>query len=333
MKILYSFIAVVALVLLAWLGAGVAQLAFFLGVVIPYAAAIIFIVGVVYRVLKWARSPVPFRIPTTCGQQKSLPWIKSSYFESPHNTLGVIGRMALEILTFRSLFRNTKAELKEGPRLVYGADKFLWAGALAFHYSFLVIFLRHYRFFTEPVPALVALIQDIDGFFQVGVPALYVTNIVIVAALGYLFLRRLTNPQVRYISLVSDYFALFLLLGVAVSGILMRYFYKVDIVAVKEMVMGLMSLKPAVPATVGAILYVHLFLVSVLWAYFPFSKLMHMAGVFLSPTRNLANNSRIVRHINPWNYPVKVHTYEEWEDEFRDLMKHAHYKPEAFEKE
>jgi hypothetical protein len=47
---------------------------------------------------------------------------------------------------------------------------------------------------------------------------------------------------------------------------------------------------------------------------------MHMAGVFLSPTRNLSNNSRIVRHINPWNYPVKVHTYQEYEDEFREKM-------------
>ena len=38
---------------------------------------------------------------------------------------------------------------------------------------------------------------------------------------------------------------------------------------------------------------------SALAAYFPFSKLMHMAGVFLSPTRNLANNNRMVRHVNP----------------------------------
>ena len=54
--------------------------------------------------------------------------------------------------------------------------------------------------------------------------------------------------------------------------------------------------------------------------YFPFSKLVHLGGVFLSPTRNLANNNRMVRHINPWNAPVKVHTYEEYEDEFRDKM-------------
>jgi hypothetical protein len=46
-----------------------------------------------------------------------------------------------------------------------------------------------------------------------------------------------------------------------------------------------------------------------------------MAGIFLSPTRNLRNMSRQERHINPWNHPVKVHTYEEYEDEFRGPMK------------
>ena len=62
---------------------------------------------------------------------------------------------------------------------------------------------------------------------------------------------------------------------------------------------------------------------SILLAYFPFSKLAHMAGVFLSPTRNLANTNREIRHVNPWDYPVKVHTYEEYEDELRDKMKTA----------
>ena len=69
--------------------------------------------------------------------------------------------------------------------------------------------------------------------------------------------------------------------------------------------------------------YGHLFLVCVLLAYFPVSKLTHMAGVFLSPTRNMANSNRRVRHINPWDYPVKVHTYAEYEDDLRDKMKVA----------
>jgi len=57
--------------------------------------------------------------------------------------------------------------------------------------------------------------------------------------------------------------------------------------------------------------------------YFPMSKLVHLGGIFMSPTRNLANNNRMKRHINPWNPVVAVHTYEEYEDEFREKMKAA----------
>jgi nitrate reductase gamma subunit len=104
----------------------------------------------------------------------------------------------------------------------------------------------------------------------------------------------------------------------------MRYFFKVHVVGVKELSMSLISLSPEIPKDgLGSIFYVHLFLISALFAYFPFSKLMHLGGVFMSPTRNLANNSRMVRHVNPWNHPVKVHTYEAYEEEFRDKMKSA----------
>jgi nitrate reductase gamma subunit len=47
---------------------------------------------------------------------------------------------------------------------------------------------------------------------------------------------------------------------------------------------------------------------------------MHLGGIFMSPTRNLANNSRAARHVNPWNYPVKIHTYAAYEDDFREKM-------------
>ena len=29
------------------------------------------------------------------------------------------------------------------------------------------------------------------------------------------------------------------------------------------------------------------------------------------------------RKLNPWNYPVKIHTYAEYEDDFREKMKAA----------
>ncbi len=322
-SIVVSLVAVAILMLVAYVGVEAANLHYFFGVIVPYVALIVFVVGVVYRMLKWARSAVPFRIPTTTGQQKSHPWIKANNLENPSNLVGVIGRMALEILVFRSLFRNTKAELRDGPKLVYGSDKLLWLMGLAFHYSFLVIVIRHLRFFTEPVPALIGLADTLDAFFQIGVPALYLTDVALLGAVTVLFLRRVAIPQVRYISLPADHFPLFLILGIGATGVLMRYFLRVDVTGIKELAMGLASLSPSVPQGIGVMFYIHLFLVCVLFAYFPFSKLMHMGGVFLSPTRNLANTNRMRRHVNPWDYPVKVHTYEEYEDEFRDKMRAA----------
>ncbi len=319
----FSLLTVLVLVLLAFMGVRVAGWDPLFGVVIPYTALFVFLVGVVYRIWDWAKSPVPFRIPTTCGQHKSHPWIKGNNIENPSNIFGVVIRMALEILFFRSLFRNTKTELRAdpSPRLIFGENKWLWAAGLAFHWSFLFIVVRHLRFFTEPIPFFVGLIEYMDGLFEIGVPTLYMTDVVILAAVTYLFLRRVVIPQVRYISIAADYFPLFLILGVAISGVLMRHFYKVDMLRVKELATGLFSFHPVTPEGIGVSFYIHLFLVSILLIYFPFSKLMHMAGVFLSPTRNMPNDNRKRRHINPWDYPVKVHTYEEYEDEFREKMK------------
>ena len=322
MKILFPFFAVIALVLLVFAGVNMAGMYFLFGIVIPYAALVVFLIGVLYRVMKWGSSPVPFHIPTTCGQQKSLPWIKQNKIENPSGSLGVIVRMALEVLVFRSLFRNLKTELKDG-KVVYGLEKWLWMAGLAFHWSFLIILVRHLRFFAENVPPVIKLIESLDSFLQVGVPLFYITDAVILVAVTYLFFRRVYIPQIKYISLAADHFPLFLILGIAISGVLMRYFFKVHIVGVKQLAMGLVSFKPSIPEGIGVLFYIHLFLISVLFAYFPFSKLMHLGGVFLSPTRNLANNSREVRHINPWNYPVHVHTYEEYENDFRDKMKAA----------
>ncbi|TFG90811.1 MAG: menaquinol oxidoreductase [Candidatus Atribacteria bacterium] len=323
MGLLFSFFTVVALVLMVFIGVKAAHLNYLFGVIIPYIALLAFIGGIVYRVMQWARIPVPFRIPTTAGQGKSLPWIKQNKIDNPSTSLGVIIRMALEVLLFRSLFRNTRAELRDGPKLSYGSTKWLWAAGLAFHWTFLIILVRHFRLFLEPVPLPIKIMESLDGFFQVGAPVLYLTDLIFLGAVTFLFLRRIVIPQVRYISLAADFFPLFLIGAIGTSGVLMRYFYKTDVVGIKELTMGLVTFSPTVPQGIGTIFYIHLFLVSALFVYIPMSKLMHLAGVFLSPTRNLANTNRAVMHVNPWNYPVKVHTYAEYEDDFREKMKAA----------
>ena len=322
MNVLLTLATVVGLFLLGLFGTD-AGMGWELGVVVPYLAAALFLGGMIWRVMGWANVPVPFRIPTTCGQQKSLDWIRQEKLENPHSTLAVVGRMALEVLFFRSLLRNTKSAVVDRRKLVYRIDLWLWLAAMAFHWSLLMIAIRHIRLFAVPVPAFVTFLQKLEGFHRAGEPVLYVTTFIFLVAVAYLLARRLFYAQVRYISLASDYFPLFLLLGIGASGFWLRHLDRTGIASVKELAMGLVTFNPVMPEAIAPLFFGHLLLVCVLLAYLPFSKLTHMAGVFLSPTRNLANNNRQVRHVNPWDYPVKVHSYPEYEDELRDKMKAA----------
>ena len=320
MKVLISIVVVLVLFLAGFAGAS-AGLETVFGVALPYVALAVFLVGFVLRVVGWANAPVPFRIPTTSGQQKSLPWIKNAPLDNPSNGLGVVGRMFLEVFFFRSLLMNTKTELN-GSKLTYKSTIWLWLGAMAFHWSMLIIVLRHLRLFTDPVPGFVTAVAWGDTFLQIGVPLYNITSFLFIVALSYLLIRRLTNPQVRYISLLNDYFPLFLLLGIGVSGFWLRHIGKSDVNAIKELGVGLVSFSPSVPEGIAPLFFGHLFLVCVLMIYFPFSKLMHVAGVFLSPTRNMANSNRRIRHFTvfPWDKEPELHPYDHYEDMFREKM-------------
>jgi nitrate reductase gamma subunit len=322
MKYTYPLGAVIALVVIAWIGSRIPGMEYFFGIAVPYLAMGLFLVGFCYRVVNWAKSPLPFKIPTTCGQANSLDFIKQDKLEAPSTTGQVVARMFLEIFLFRSLWRNTKAEVHDGPKLTYESSKWLWLFGIIFHYSFLVVVVRHMRLFMESVPFPIAALEYLDGILQITAPTIYMTDVTILLGLILLFGRRLVNRQVRYISLANDYFPLFLIFAIALTGVLMRFVLRsdIDVVAIKKLAVGLVTLQPTISGDIGAIFYVHLFLVSVLLAYFPYSKLMHMGGVFMSPTRNMRNDSRMRRHINPWNPDIKPHSYAAYEDEFREDM-------------
>ena len=147
------------------------------------------------RVIYWARSPVPFKIPTTCGQGASLEWIKQDKLECPMNTSQVFARMFLEIFLFRSLWRNTKATVYDGPKLTYESSKWLWLFGIMFHYSFLIIVIRHMRLFMDPIPFAVSFTRKpLMHCCRSAPPTMYMTDVTIVLALLFLFGRRLTNP-------------------------------------------------------------------------------------------------------------------------------------------
>jgi Nitrate reductase gamma subunit len=325
MKAIFSLLMVLALVVIATVGAGAAKMQTIFAYCIPGTAFVIFLVGFVCKIVSWAKRPVPFRIPTTGGQQQTLPWIKQNKWDNPSTGPQTFVRMVLEVLTFRSLFRNTKLVLKhddgKNPVVAYVSAKWLWLFAIMFHYGFFIVAVRHLRLFLQPVPMPIEFLDWSDSILQILTPTIYISDLLILGGVSLLLLRRFFDAKVRYISLVNDYFPLFLILGIALSGAYMRYVDKVDIMAVKDVVMGLITFNYKVPAGIGTSFFVHVFLVSTLLAYFPFSKLMHMGGVFLSPTRNMPNDTRINHYENVWNDPeVKPHSYMAYEDEFREPM-------------
>ena len=165
-----AFAATLLILFIGWAGSALG-LQYLLGVILPLVAGAVFIIGFIWKIICWAKSPVPFAIPTVAGQQRSHDWIKPNRLECPWTTSAVVGRMILEVFAFRSLFRNTRAErttIDGTPRVTYFSNKWLWVFALLFHYSMLVIIIRHARFFLDPVPACIAVVEFVDGVFQIA---------------------------------------------------------------------------------------------------------------------------------------------------------------------
>lgn len=322
MGLLTAILIVLGIAAVTFAGVELLGLTAIFGVALPYIAILAFVIGVVVRIWGWAKSPNPFRIPTTCGQAKSLDFIKTNPIDNPTSKAGVAARMGLEVGFFRSLFRNTSAEISEEGNLVYQWEKWLWLFALVFHWGMFFVLLRHFRFFTFEVPAWVTAIEAVDGVFLVDLHPVFLTGFFMLIGLTFLLLRRLILPKVRYISLLNDYFPLVLLLAIVGSGMWMRYLDRVDVTNIRELATSLVALQPWVPAAgdINVMFYIHFALVCTLLIYFPLSKLMHAFGVFMSPTRNQVNNSREVRHINPWNPVVEFHSYMAYENDFRDKM-------------
>jgi nitrate reductase gamma subunit len=224
-----------------------------------YLATAVFAVGLVYKISLYARTPAPLKIPTT---------------PAPVTQRGVVLRMAKEVVFFDSLFKS---------------NKWTWLFGWIFHVALLLVLIRHLRYFTEPVWFWVKLIQPLGLY----------AGFAMLAGVAALWVRRIAVERIRYISTPSDHLMLLLLIGIAASGLMMKFVAHTDIISLKAFVLGLLYLDwQTIPA--DPVLLTHLGLVLVLMIIFPFSKLLHAPGVFFSPSRNQVDNPREKRHLAPW---------------------------------
>lgn len=228
-----------------------------------YIAAALFTIGVVRKIVIYSRTPQPLKIPTT---------------PAPITKTGVVWRMIKEVTVFESLFKS---------------NKWIWIFGWMFHLGLFLVLARHLRYFLEPVPTVITLIQPFGKYAAFAM----------IAGLIGLWGRRFFVDRVRYISSMSDHLMLLLLLTIGISGALMTFggeALNTDITSVKAFIMGLIFFDLQ-PLPDSAFLLIHLALVAALMIVFPISKLLHAPGVFFSPTRNQTDDVREHRHVAGWS--------------------------------
>ena len=231
------------------------------------AATLVMIIGLFVKIKQYHSTPAPLKIPVT---------------PAPKSTGGVVLRLAKEVIFFAALFR---------------ASKWTWLFGWMFHIALALAFLRHLRYVIDP-DGMLGFMWPLINLEIVQSFGKYAGFAMVIGLLG-LFGRRIFVSRVRYISSPSDYLMLLLFMFIAFSGLIMSFVSHVDIVQVKLFMLGILNLDPqALPVSVP--LLIHLILVSILALILPVSKLLHIPGVFYSPSRNQVDNPREKRHISNW---------------------------------
>ena len=200
--------------------------------------------------------------------------LKIATTPAPTTKSGVVLRMLREVFLFESLFKS---------------NKWIWLFGYLFHIALLFVLIRHLRYFIDPVWDWVIILQPLGKY----------SGFLMTAGLLALWGRRFLVDRIRYISSPSDHLMLALLIAIALSGLAMKYVAHTDIIATKAFGLGLISLDWQ-PLPSHTILWIHLGLVGALLFVFPFSKLLHVPGLFFSPTRNQQDNPREYRHLAEW---------------------------------
>lgn len=239
-------------------------------VILFYVAMITLVVGVTNKILQYIRVPAPLKIVIT---------------PAPLTRTGVVYRFFTEVVLFNSLWR---------------ATKWTWIFGWVFHLSLLLAFFRHLRYAVSPDSIFWPLVDNmvVQSFGHYA-------GFAMVFGLVGLFGRRIFVDRVRYISSPSDYLMLLLIMGIAVTGLLMAYVTHTDIVQLKAFIMGLFFFDwQNLPSDL--VLLAHLTMVLGLMMIFPVSKLIHAPGLFFAPTRYQIDNPREQRHTSPWGLEIEA---------------------------
>jgi len=225
------------------------------GVILPYVAVLIFLVGMIYRLYTWKKlaSPPMTLFPAPLTEQDNII-----------NTLK-------EAFLFKSLFHG---------------DRMLWLFAWAFHAVLALIVVGHFRVFTETVDATLRALGMSDSAIQtMSGSSGGAAGVLILVALALLLIRRITLQRAREVTGVADYLALFLIGAIIITGNMMRFGAEhFDLADTRKYFGALATFSnvTAMEALKNNLFLVHMCLAFVLIMSIPFSKIMHLGGIFFT---------------------------------------------------
>jgi nitrate reductase gamma subunit len=161
-------------------------------------------------------------------------------------------------------------------------NKRLWASAILLHFSILLLFLGHLRLFYEPT-----WLWSAFGLDEAGVQALAFYSGALAGVLFLVALLTLTSRRsmgiIRRISVPEDYLILALLISIALTGLYMRFASQLDIGGLRIYMTSLVLIHPSLNAEILQPTFViHFSLVQGFLIFFPFSKLTHAIGSFMT---------------------------------------------------
>ena len=140
---------------------------------------------------------------------------------------------------------------------VLNVNPALWLGEWTFHASFLLVLLRHLRFFLDPVPEWVWCAQT---------PGL-VAGYVLPLSLAYILVIRVLTKHEKYAA-PTNVFLLGLVFVIGSIGVIMHAVFKPDLVGVKLFILGILRFSPAA-APDSVLFLLHFVLMLVLVPFLP----------------------------------------------------------------
>ncbi|NJD56653.1 MAG: hypothetical protein FIA94_09655 [Nitrospirae bacterium] len=131
-------------------------------------------------------------------------------------------------------------------RRLLAVNDVLWIGEWIFHVSFVLVILRHLRYFLDPVPPCIWSVQT---------PGIIAGYLLPLTAM-YIFVEKYLVEKKKYVSHYNS-----LLLGIisfiSVSGLLMKTVYHPDVVSIKTFIISAVTFRFApVPGSSFFILHV-----------------------------------------------------------------------------